>query len=150
MENWILSFEKQNIAVNEFLNYDFINLDKIDDIYSQKHLIPETKLKILDLCYCTNKIVEIIYGNGLYKFFTSLKRDGDIYNILDANELIQINEYYNISHDGIYVSVINVKGNNKIDILKNSYNIIYIFHEEELDNKEIECIEKIIKDFKIN
>ena len=60
MENWILSFEKQNIAVNEFLNYDFINLDKIDDIYSQKHLIPENKLKILDVCSCTNKIVEIM------------------------------------------------------------------------------------------
>ena len=126
-----------------------IDLDKIEDTYSQKHLISENELKILDVCSCTNKIIEINYGNGSYIFFTSLKSDGNIYNCLDIDELIKINDYYNISHKGIYVSVMNIKGNNRIDILKNSYNIVYIFHEEKLENSEIKCIEKILTDFSI-
>lgn len=145
LENWILSFEKQNIAVNEFLNYDFINLDKIDDIYSQKHLIPENKLKILDLCCCTNKIVEIIYGNGIYHFFTSLTKDEYKCNILDLEELIKINEYYNISYNEIYVSVMNIGDNIEFEF----NNLIYIFHEEKLDVNEIKCIGGIIGAFKI-
>ena len=148
IESWILSFEKQNITVHEFLNYDFINLDKIDDIYSQKHLIPENKLKILDLCCCTTKIVEIISGNGFYHFFTSLKRDDYNCNILDLDKLIQINNYYNIAYDEIYVSVIKIKENIKIDI-KSLNNIIYIFHEEKLDDDEIRTIKRIIKDFMV-
>lgn len=142
-ENWILSFEKQNIAVNEFLNYDFINLDKIDDIYSQKHLIPETKLKILDLCYCTNKIVEIIYGNGISHFFTSLTKDGYNCNIFDLEELIKINEDYNISYNEIYVSIMNIGENIEFEF----NNLIYIFHEEKLEGNEIKCIEDIINNF---
>lgn len=148
MEEQILSLEKRNPAVNDFLIHKVIDLDKIEDIYSQKHLISENELKILDVCGCTNKIVEINYGNGSYIFFTSLKKEGDIYNALDIDELSKINDYYNISHDGIYVSVLNIKGNNRTDILKNSYNIVYIFHEEKLDNNEIKCIEKIVDDFK--
>lgn len=148
MEEQILSLEKRNPAVNDFLIHKVIDLDKIEDIYSQKHLISENELKILDVCGCTNKIVEINYGNGSYIFFTSLNSDGNIYNCLDIDELIKINDYYNISHKGIYVSIINIKGNNRTDILKNSYNIVYIFHEEKLDNNEIKCIEKIVDDFK--
>lgn len=149
MEKQILSLEKRNPAVNDFLIHKFIDLNKIEGIYSQKHLISENELKILDVCSCTNKIIEINYGNGSYIFFTSLKSDGNIYNCLDIDELIKINDYYNISHKGIYVSVMNIKGNNRIDILKNSYNIVYIFHEEKLDNEEIKCIKKILTDFSI-
>lgn len=148
MEEQILSLEKRNPAVNDFLIHKVIDLDKIEDIYSQKHLISENELKILDVCGCTNKIVEINYGNGSYIFFTSLNSDGNIYNCLDIDELIKINDYYNISHDGIYVSVLNIKGDNTLDILKNSDNIFYLFHEEKLDNNEIKCIEKIVDDFK--
>jgi len=149
MEEEILSLEKRNPAVNDFLIHKVIDLDKIEDIYSQKHLISENELKILDVCSCTNKIIEINYGNGSYIFFTSLKSDGNIYNCLDIDELIKINDYYNISHKGIYVSVMNIKGNNRTDILKNSYNIVYIFHEKKLDNEEIKCIKKILTDFSI-
>lgn len=149
MEEQILSLEKRNPAVNDFLIHKVIDLDKIEDIYSQKHLISEKELKILDVCGCTNKIVEINYGNGSYIFFTSLNSDGNIYNCLDIDELIKINDYYNISHKGIYVSIMNIKGNNRTDILKNSYNIVYIFHEKKLDNEEIKCIEKILMDFSI-
>lgn len=92
------------------------------------------------MCGCTNKIIEINYRNGSYIFFTSLKKEGDIYNALDIDELSKINDYYNISHDGIYVSVLNIKGDNTLDILKNSDNIFYLFHEEKLDDNEIKCI----------
>ena len=149
MEEWILSFEKRNTAVNDFLMYNFIDLDKINDIYSQKHLIPENELKILDVCCCTNKIIYIVYGNGVYRFFTSSKRDNHIYNSLNIDELIKINDYYNICRDNVYISVMNIKGNNRIDLYNNSYNIIYIFHEEKLDDDEIKCIEKIVMDFSI-
>lgn len=148
MEEWILSFEKRNVAVNEFLMYDFINLDKIDDIYSQKHLIPENKLMILELCCCTNKIVEIMSGNGFYTFFTSSKKETYTCNSLDIDELIKINDYNNISYDEIYVSVMKIKENIEIS-LKSLDNLIYIFHEEKLDDGEIKCIEEKIRDFKI-
>ena len=36
-----------------------------------------------------------------------------------------------------------------MDLYKNSYNIIYLFHEEKLDDDEIKCIEKILTDFNI-
>lgn len=149
MEKWILSFEKRNIAVNDFLMHNFIDLDKIDDIYSQKHLISGNELKILDVCCCTNKIIYIICGNGFYRFSTSSKSDNHIYNSLNIDELIKINDYYNICRDNVYISVMNIKGNNRIDLYNNSYNIIYIFHEEKLDDDEIKCIEKIVMDFSI-
>ena len=149
MEEWILSFEKRNTAVNDFLMYNFIDLDKINDIYSQKHLIPENELKILDVCCCTNKIIYIVYGNGFYRFSTSSKHDNHIYNSLNIDELIKINDYHNICRDNVHVSVMNIKGNNRMDLYKNSYNIIYLFHEEKLDDDEIKCIEKILTDFNI-
>ena len=108
MEEWILSFEKRNTAVNDFLMHNFIDLDKISDIYSQKHLIPENELKILDVCCCTNKIIYIVYGNGFYRFFTSSKCDNHIYNSLNIDELIKINDYYNICRDNVYISVMNI------------------------------------------
>ena len=149
MEEWILSFEKRNIAVNDFLMHNFIDLDKIDDIYSQKHLISGNELKILDVCCCTNKIIYIVYGNGFYRFSTSSKCDNHIYNSLNIDELIKINDNHNICRDNVYVSVMNIKGNNRIDLYNNSYNIIYLFHEEKLDDDEIKCIEKIVMDFSI-
>lgn len=149
MEEWILSFEKRNTAVNDFLMHNFIDLDKISDIYSQKHLIPENELKILDVCCCTNKIIYIVYGNGFYRFSTSSKHDNHIYNSLNIDELIKINDNHNICRDNVHVSVMNIKGNNRMDLYKNSYNIIYLFHEEKLDDDEIKSIEKILTDFNI-
>lgn len=149
MEEWILSFEKRNTAVNDFLMHNFIDLDKISDIYSQKHLIPENELKILDVCCCTNKIIYIVYGNGVYRFSTSSKHDNHIYNSLNIDELIKINDNHNICRDNVHVSVMNIKGNNRMDLYKNSYNIIYLFHEEKLDDDEIKSIEKILTDFNI-
>ena len=103
---------------------------------------------ILELCCCTNKIVQIMSGNGFYTFFTSSKKETYTCNSLDIDELIKINDYNNISYDEIYVSVMKIKENIEIS-LKSLDNLIYIFHEEKLDDGEIKCIEEKIRDFKI-
>ena len=59
VKNTILSFEKRNEFVNNFIIANYIDLNHLDEIYSQKHLINKTKLKFLDIVSCTDKIIEI-------------------------------------------------------------------------------------------
>lgn len=161
-ENVFRSFDKRNPSVDDFLRYDFIDLNKINEIYSQKNLIPKDKLKILEICSCTNKIVQICCDQGW--FCTNMKKKEhipDYHNLirhicqnsnfkpssLENKSLFKLknllftnnhnlNDYYNILIDDYYISVMKIKENNEF-ICQNLDNLMVIIHYEKLDDDEL-------------
>ncbi len=141
VKNTILSFEKRNEYVNNLIIANYIDLNHLDEIYSQKHLINKTKLKFLDIVSCSDKIIEIKTHNGIEWCMTSSNTSDYPCLILDDKDLINIKEFFNIPYKDIYRSILNLEEYNHF---ANPSNLIYIFHEKPLDNEEIDKINKVL------
>ena len=147
VKNTILSFEKRNEFVNDLIIANYIDLNHLDEIYSQKHLINKTKLKFLDIVSCTDKIIEIKTLNGIEWCMTSSNTNDYPCLILDDKELINIKEFFNIPYKDIYKSILNFE---EYINFSNPSKLIYIFHEKPLDNQEIDKINKVLMQWSKN
>lgn len=147
VKNTILSFEKRNEFVNDLIIANYIDLNHLDEIYSQKHLINKTKLKFLDIVSCTDKIIEIKTLNGIEWCMTSFNTNDYPCLILDDKELINIKEFFNIPYKDIYKSILNFE---EYINFSNPSKLIYIFHEKPLDNQEIDKINKVLMQWSKN
>lgn len=146
-EKDILTQEKRNEATNDVVLYRYINLNKLKDIYSQKHLLSETDLKFVNLSSCSDKIIKLITFNGFTRYNTSsLKTEADICNPLDYEELLNLSEQFNIKYCNIYLSILTKE---KTDIkMKKFHNLIYIFHNIPLNTTEIKKLKDMNKKYK--
>lgn len=141
-EKEILTQEKRNEATNDVVLYEYINLNKLNDIYSQKHLLSETNLKFVNLSSCSDKIIKLITDNGFTRYSTSsLKSETNICNPLDYEELINLTEQFNIKYHNIYLSILTKE---ETDIkMKKFHDLIYIFHHTPLNFKEIKKLKEV-------
>lgn len=138
----LLKLEKRNQETNDFIINNYINTEKIENIFAQKDLIPEDNLKYLNIANSSNKIIEIISYNGFIHYWTNYCQCEKICNPLDYEYLTKLKKYINIPYDTIYVSLLNI---NKNLIPKNTFQIIYVFHTKKLDKKEIKKLNNCIK-----
>lgn len=146
IKNEILKMERRKTAVNDFITINLLDLDKIDDIYSQKHLLNESQLKFLEIASCSRKIVTMKTGNGIYWCNTTSNTKFYTCNILSDDYLNNINTFFNNTYGDIYVSIINSKEYINLDYEFKS-NLIYIFHENKLDDEEIDKLKQTVKKF---
>lgn len=146
IKNEILKMEKRKPAVNEFIMINVLDLDKIDEICSQKHLLNDFQLKFLEIASCSRKIVEMKSGNGIYWCNTTANTKFYTCNILSDDYLNKIDGFFNNSYGEIYVSILNSK-----DYIDFNYDfkseLIYIFHEEKLDDDEIGKLKRLVNTF---
>lgn len=140
-EKFILNREKRNEATNNVVLYEYIDLDSLEDIYYQKHLLTPIDLKFVNLASCSNKITELISNNGFTKYFTSSFDYLNFGNALDEEKLLRLTDFFNINYNDIYLSIL--KKDEEDIKMKKWHDLIYIFHNSPLNSKEISKLKKV-------
>lgn len=104
-EEELMKLEKRNQEVNNIVMADYIDLDNLENIYLQKHLLNHHELKYVDIASCSEKIILIISDNGFSRYSTSSNTHEILCNHTDIN-LKDSSENFNIKYDSIYVSIL--------------------------------------------
>lgn len=145
-EEELMKLEKRNQEVNNIVMADYIDLDNLENIYLQKHLLNHHELKYVDIASCSEKIILIISDNGFSRYSTSSNTHEILCNHTDIN-LKDSSENFNIKYDSIYVSILQ-HSKDKISEFTGRINYIYIFHLTRFNKIEINKLNsvKIIND----
>ena len=134
-EEELMKIEKRNREVNAVVMANYIDLDNIDNIYLQKHLLDSHELKYVDIASCSDKIILIISDNGLSRYNTSSNNHKILCNHTDIN-FKDSAERFNIEYDSIFVSILE-HSKDEIFELTGIINYIYIFHLKRFNEIEI-------------
>lgn len=114
---------------------DYIDLDNLDSIYLQKHLLDSHELKYVDIASCSDKIILIISDNGFSRYNTSSNNHKILCNHKDI-DFKDSAEKFNIKYDSIFVSILE-HSKDEIFELTGIINYIYIFHLKRFNEIEI-------------
>ena len=134
-EKDLMKLEKRNKEVNAVVMADYIDLDNIDNIYLQKHLLDSHELKYVDIASCSDKIILIISDNGFSRYSTSSNNHKILCNHTDIN-FKDSAEKFNIKYDSIFVSILE-HSKDEIFEFNGMINYIYIFHLKRFNEIEI-------------
>lgn len=134
-EEELMKLEKRNQDVNNVVMADYIDLNNLENIYLQKHLLNGHELKYVDIASCSEKIILIISDNGFSRYSTSSNTHEILCNHTDIN-LKDSSENFNIKYDSIYVSNLQ-HSKDKISEFTGKINYIYIFHLKRFNKIEI-------------
>lgn len=134
-EEELMKLEKRNQDVNNVVMANYIDLDNLENIYLQKHLLDDYELKYVDIASCSEKIILILSDNGFSRYSTSSNTHEILCNHTDIN-LKDSSENFNIKYDSIYISILQ-HSKDKISELTGRINYIYIFHLTRFNKIEI-------------
>lgn len=134
-EEELMKLEKRNQGVNNVVMANYIDLDNLENIYLQKHLLDGHELKYVDIASCSEKIILIISDNGFSRYSTSSNTHEILCNHTDIY-LKDSSENFNIKYDSIYVSILQ-HSKDKISEFTGRINYIYIFHLTRFNKMEI-------------
>lgn len=140
-EEELMKLEKRNQEVNNIVMADYIELDNLENIYLQKHLLNHHELKYVDIASCSEKIILIISDNGFSRYSTSSNTHEILCNHTDIN-LKDSSENFNIKYDSIYVSILQ-HSKDKISEFTGRINYIYIFHLTRFNKIEINKLNSV-------
>lgn len=140
-EEELMKLEKRNQEVNNIVMADYIDLDNLENIYLQKHLLNHHELKYVDIASCSEKIILIISDNGFSRYSTSSNTHEILCNHTDIN-LKDSSENFNIKYDSIYVSILQHR-KDKISEFTGRINYIYIFHLTRFNKIEINKLNSV-------
>lgn len=136
-KEWIMELEKRNEYVDAVVMYEFIDLNNLDKIYEQKHLLSDYDLMNVNIASCSNKIIEIVSSNGFGRYRTSSNNLDVMCNPLRYN---QLDEYFNLEYENVFVSLLNIDSSmNQTEI----FNLFYVFHNEVFTQDEIDKLKQI-------
>ena len=134
-EKELMKHEKRNQEVNEVVMANYIDLNNLENIYSQKHLLDDDELKYVEISNCSEKIILIISDNGFSRYYTSSNNNEILCNHTDIN-LKDSSQKFNINYDSIFVSILEHSKDETFE-LTGRINYIYIFHLNKFNNIEI-------------
>lgn len=140
-EEELMKLEKRNQEVNNIVMADYIDLDNLENIYLQKHLLNHHELKYVDIASCSEKIILIISDNGFSRYSTSSNTHEILCNHTNIN-LKDSSENFNIKYDSIYVSILQ-HSKDKISEFTGRINYIYIFHLTRFNKIEINKLNSV-------
>lgn len=140
-EEELMKLEKRNQEVNNIVMADYIDLDNLENIYLQKHLLNHHELKYVYIASCSEKIILIISDNGFSRYSTSSNTHEILCNHTDIN-LKDSSENFNIKYDSIYVSILQ-HSKDKISEFTGRINYIYIFHLTRFNKIEINKLNSV-------
>ena len=140
-EKDLMKLEKRNREVNAVVMADYIDLDNLDSIYLQKHLLDSHELKYVDIASCSDKIILIISDNGLSRYNTSSNNHKILCNHNDI-DFKDSAEKFNIKYDSIFVSILQ-HSKDKISEFTGRINYIYIFHLKRFNKIEINTLNSL-------
>lgn len=131
----LMKLEKRNQEVNDVVMANYIDLNNLDNIYLQKHLLDSHELKYVNIAGCSDKIILIISDNGFSRYNTSSNNHEILCNHTNIN-LKDASERFNIKYDSIFVSILE-HSKDEIYEVTGRVNYIYIFHLKKFSKLEI-------------
>jgi hypothetical protein len=134
-EEELMKHEKRNQEVNEVVMANYIDLNNLENIYLQKHLLNNHEFKYVEIASCSEKIILIISDNGLSRYNTSSNNQEILCNHTDIN-LKEPSQKFNIKYDSIFVSILEHSKDETYELTK-GINYIYIFHLNKFNKIEI-------------
>ena len=140
-EKDLMRLEKRNKEVNAVVMADYIDLNNIDNIYLQKHLLDSHELKYVNIASCSEKIILIISDNGFSRYNTSSNNHKILCNHTDI-DFNDSTEKFNIKYDSIFVSILE-HSKDEIFEFNGMINYIYIFHLKRFNEIEINKLNSV-------
>jgi hypothetical protein len=119
-------------SVLEVVKNDYVNKDRIEEIFSQKHLLGDHELVAVALIAHSNKIAKVYCFGGLHWYFTDVetKRRKTGWSSSDFKVFKNGSAKYNLKYDEAFLS--------HLRILDEDY---YIEHNEEFTTAEIDDLD---------
>lgn len=119
-------------SVLEVVKNDYVNKDRIEEIFSQKHLLGDHELVAVALIAHSNKIAKVYCFGGLHWYFTDVetKRRKTGWSSSDFKVFKNGTAKYNVKYDEAFLS--------HLRILNEDY---YIEHNEEFTAAEIDDLD---------
>ena len=124
----IIGDEKKQDCVTHLVKHQFIDIDRIEDILKQKHLISEMDLYSILICKSSDKVAKVYAMDGLLQYFTSREtvRTKMSWSSREFKEFNKLQKKENIPYDEAFISIIKIKAET-----------YFIEHNEEFSNDEL-------------
>jgi hypothetical protein len=132
--DYFFSQVKQHACVTDVRKDNYIDIDKIDEILSQRHLLSNSDIFAVLLCKASDKIAKVYTSYGLIQYFTNRNtvRKNMSWNSRDFQKFKKCKPSSNIPYDEAFVT--------HVLLNKESF---FIEHNELFDNEEIDIIKSI-------
>ncbi len=103
----IIGEEKKNVPTFNVMKHRYIDTTKLDEIFSQLHLLSKDDIICVLLVSASEKIVKVYCYNGLEMFFTdrNTNRKDMSWSGLDYHRFSKAEERINQPYDEAYISV---------------------------------------------
>lgn len=132
--DYFINEERKQECVTNVVKHQYIDINKIDDILKQKHLLSDLDLDVVLICKLSNKVVKIYTLDGLMQYFTSRKtvRTKMSWDSRDFKRFKELESALNIPYDEAFITyiLINAEG-------------YFIEHNEPFSKDEFEKIKTI-------
>ena len=131
----LITREEMSPSVLEVVKNDYVDITRIDEIVSQKHLLSDHELVAVALISYSNKIAKVYCLGGLHWYFTDVqsKRKKTGWSSADFKVFKEGTARYNVRYDEAFLS--------HLRILDEDY---YIEHNEEFNAAEKEELDNEI------
>jgi len=131
---YFAEMEKKKDCVSNVVKHQYINLEELDEILEQKHLLSESDLKAVLICESSEKIAKVYALGGLLQYFTNRKssRTKMSWDSRDFDACSKSEPPLNIPYDEAFISCF-VFGEQEY----------FLEHNETLSGEEIKKIETI-------
>ncbi len=131
-KNFILYFEEKEEmlpATYAVIREMFWNIDALDEIESQVHLLSFDEKYMFDILKAGIEVLTFYFANGIGCYFTSNTQFGPSFSIntLEFQNYSQAKKPFNQKRNGNYISVIK----------KHDDDFLFIEHSEKFNNKDI-------------
>ena len=140
LSDYLMEQEEMQPAVADVVRWEFIDLDSLDDINKQRHLLSLDAKLIIDILLRGINI-STIYPNCIFPGYNTsikLKYQANEWSSLEYSAFLNQGEQYNICYHNVYRSVFRGYADNWL-----------LEHNNELTQEEIEEIKGIFSDYRM-
>lgn len=136
--SYFASKEKMTPATFDVIRNNFFNINSLDEIENQKHLLNLYEKVILEILQERIKISYIYPDCSIFYYFTSISNNHHTseWNFGEYQKYLNFGETFNQSYYNVFRSIVKIINNNWI-----------LEHNEFLSSKEIEIIKMIAKNY---
>lgn len=112
MYSSFIAEEKKKESVFNVMKHQYIDSNKLEEIFEQLHLLSLTDIVCVLLTATSEKIVKVYCYNGILMYFTdrNTNRTTWSWSSEDFDRFIEATEQVNLSYDEAYISVFNFLG----------------------------------------
>ena len=135
--DYFMQNEEKLQSVANIVKFQFIDINKENEIFSQLHLLREFDVIAVKLIFSNEKIYKIYTYNGLLFYYTNrmTERDNLGFDSRVFLEIKKLDYMFNIPYNKSYISIIKIKEDEWFMEHRNKFNEIEISKIKELEKE---------------